>query len=223
MILYIIRHGNPDYEHDTLTEFGKKEAEILGERMAEENPDRIFMSPKGRAIATAEPTCRRMGKEGVIEPWMTERNEYMYPVEESLRDTAGYRYSFSKGVTDAVDYNADAERQKCLRELAAASDAFLEKLGYLREGGLYRVIEENDCKVACYCHGGFGGAWIAHLLDMMPGSGFLRLGMDTASITKIEFKEGRIPGYAVPKMIAFNDVSHLKAAGIDSESLAYGN
>lgn len=31
MVLYIIRHGNPDYEHDTLTPLGEKEAEALGE------------------------------------------------------------------------------------------------------------------------------------------------------------------------------------------------
>ena len=133
MVLYIIRHGNPDYENDTLTEFGWKEAEILGERMAKENPDLIFMSPRGRAIATAQPTLRRLGKEGVVEPWMTERNEYMFPIEEALRDTAGFTYTLKDGVTELHDYNADEERRICLEELVKSSDAFLEKLGLSEE------------------------------------------------------------------------------------------
>ena len=78
MVLYIIRHGNPDYEHDTLTPLGEKEAEALGERMKKEAPDLIYMSPRGRAIATAKPTCQKTGLTGSIENWMTERNEYMY-------------------------------------------------------------------------------------------------------------------------------------------------
>lgn len=224
MVLYIIRHGNPDYENDTLTEFGWQEAEILGERMAKEAPDLIFTSPKGRAIATAVPTCRRMGKESVVEPWMVERNEYMYPIEDALRDTAGFTYTLKDGVTELNDYSSDEERAKCLKELVESSDAFLEKLGYRREGGLYRIVEPNDMKVACYCHGGFGTAWISHLLGMMPSSGALRLGMDTTSITKFEFKESpRLPGYAYPVMTVFNDVYHLREVGLDRESRVYGN
>ena len=57
MVLYIIRHGNPDYEHDTLTPLGEKEAEALGERMKKEAPDLIYMSPRGRAIATLLHIC----------------------------------------------------------------------------------------------------------------------------------------------------------------------
>ena len=223
MILYIIRHGDPDYENDTLTEFGRKEAEILGERMAKEAPDLIFMSPRGRAIATAEPTCRRMGKEGVIEPWMTERNEYMFPIKEELRDTAGFTYTLKDGVTELHDYNDDEERRICLNGLVESSDAFLEKLGYRREGALYRVVNDNDLKVACYCHGGFGTAWISHLLGMLPSSGAMRFGMDTVSITKFEFKQERVPGYVFPVMTAFNDVYHLREVGLDRATVGYGN
>jgi len=41
MILYIIRHGDPDYANDTLTEYGWRQAEALGERMAKEKLDLI--------------------------------------------------------------------------------------------------------------------------------------------------------------------------------------
>ena len=45
MLLYIIRHGHPDYETDSLTEVGKIQAGLVGKRMAEEKIDRIFSSP----------------------------------------------------------------------------------------------------------------------------------------------------------------------------------
>ena len=34
MKLIIIRHGDPDYEHDTLTEKGIREAKLLSERIS---------------------------------------------------------------------------------------------------------------------------------------------------------------------------------------------
>ena len=61
MLLYIIRHGDPIYEIDSLTERGKLQAEALAERLACAGIDRIFCSPMGRAKMTAEPTCKRLG------------------------------------------------------------------------------------------------------------------------------------------------------------------
>ncbi len=63
MKLLIIRHGDPDYEHDSVTEKGKREVELLGQRLAKENITKIYCSPLGRARATAAPTCRLTGME----------------------------------------------------------------------------------------------------------------------------------------------------------------
>ena len=54
MLLYIVRHGDPDYKTDTLTERGKIQAEAVGKRIAASKIDRIFSSPLGRARQTAE-------------------------------------------------------------------------------------------------------------------------------------------------------------------------
>ena len=45
MLLYIIRHGDPDYSTDTLTERGWQQAEAVGKRIAAAKIDRIFTSP----------------------------------------------------------------------------------------------------------------------------------------------------------------------------------
>ena len=49
MNLVIIRHGDPDYEHDTLTERGWKEADILSTRIEKINVKDFYVSPLGRA------------------------------------------------------------------------------------------------------------------------------------------------------------------------------
>ena len=72
MLLYIVRHGDPIYETDSLTERGKLQAEAVGKRMYDARIDRIFSSPMGRARETAEPACRMLGLEKQIEEWTHE-------------------------------------------------------------------------------------------------------------------------------------------------------
>ncbi len=56
MLLYVIRHSDPDYEHDTLTPLGHRQAEAAAKRLAVNGLTHIYSSPAGRAIATAKPT-----------------------------------------------------------------------------------------------------------------------------------------------------------------------
>ena len=67
MLLYIVRHGDPIYETDSLTERGKLQAEAVGKRIYDSKIDRIFSSPMGRAMETAEPACNLLGIEKSIE------------------------------------------------------------------------------------------------------------------------------------------------------------
>ena len=52
MRLLFIRHGDPDYENDALTETGKFEAEALAKHISEWNIDEVYLSPLGRARDT---------------------------------------------------------------------------------------------------------------------------------------------------------------------------
>ena len=72
MLLYIVRHGDPIYETDTLTERGFLQAEAVGKRMFDAKIDRIFTSPMGRAKDTAAPACRMLGLDYTVEPWAHE-------------------------------------------------------------------------------------------------------------------------------------------------------
>ena len=42
MRIMIIRHGDPDYEIDGLTEKGKREAQLLADRLVREDITRVY-------------------------------------------------------------------------------------------------------------------------------------------------------------------------------------
>ena len=65
MKLLFIRHGEPDYVHDTLTEKGWREARLLAERIAPLDVKQYYVSPLGRAQDTARPTLERAGRTAV--------------------------------------------------------------------------------------------------------------------------------------------------------------
>ena len=72
MKLLFIRHGDPDYEKDSLTEKGWHEAELLSQRMAETKVDAFYVSPLGRARDTASLTLKKLGREAEEKPWLRE-------------------------------------------------------------------------------------------------------------------------------------------------------
>ena len=55
MRILLIRHGDPDYVNDTLTEKGRREAALLAKRAASMNMGECYKSPLGRAKDTATP------------------------------------------------------------------------------------------------------------------------------------------------------------------------
>ena len=55
MKLLIIRHGDPDYSIDSLTETGWKEAAMLVPRLEKLDVKAFYVSPLGRARDTAGP------------------------------------------------------------------------------------------------------------------------------------------------------------------------
>ena len=72
MRLLIIRHADPDYERDSLTETGFREAELLAQRLSGERIDYFYKSPLGRARDTAAPLLERLGAEAETLDWLQE-------------------------------------------------------------------------------------------------------------------------------------------------------
>ena len=72
MKLLIVRHGDPDYSIDSLTETGWIEAELLSDRLCKLDVKAFYCSPKGRARDTAKATLEKLGRQAEILPWLRE-------------------------------------------------------------------------------------------------------------------------------------------------------
>ena len=72
MKLFFIRHGDPDYKTDTLTEKGVREAGLLAKRMTGTHVDYCYASPLGRAQLTAAPCLEAMNMEATTYEWLRE-------------------------------------------------------------------------------------------------------------------------------------------------------
>lgn len=72
MKLLIVRHGDPDYSIDSLTETGWIEAELLSDRLCKLDVKAFYCSPKGRARHTAKATLEKLGRQAEILPWLRE-------------------------------------------------------------------------------------------------------------------------------------------------------
>ena len=83
MKLYIIRHAEPDYRNDTITEKGIREAYLLGQYMKNKDIKAFYMSPLGRARATCQATLDAMGREGTVLDFLQEYMEVRPGTENS--------------------------------------------------------------------------------------------------------------------------------------------
>lgn len=72
MRLLFIRHAEPDYVTDGLTEKGRREALLLAKAAPSLHMDHCFVSPLGRAQATAAYCLEAIGKTAQTLPWLEE-------------------------------------------------------------------------------------------------------------------------------------------------------
>ena len=225
MLLYIVRHGHPDYVTDSLTDRGWLQAEAVGKRLAKTGIDQVYSSPMGRAKQTAEPTCRLLDLPCHIEPWAHEVQEerlteepYGKPISVTMVQNTYYRENGGIDLPYDRAYEAVGFRSSGMKEAVARIEEggrdFLERLGYKEENGVYRILRANDDKVALFCHSIMARAWISTLLHIpihMMWSGFH---YTHTGVTVLEFRNNE-DGFTAPKCLCYSDMSHLYAHGPD--------
>ena len=225
MLLYIIRHGDPDYTTDTLTERGLKQAEAVGKRIFDSGINRIYSSPMGRAKMTAEPACRLLGLNCEIEEWAKEIEAEIktpYPDGELKSISRLQNSVFREDGGAFLDYAhaykshgiAESRMKEAISFIEENGNRFLEKLGYKYEDGVYRILRKNEEKVALFCHAAFARAWISVLLRIPLNLMWAGFGYTHTGVTVIEFKNYE-NGITAPKCLTYSDTSHLYAHGPD--------
>ncbi len=223
MRLYIIRHAEPDYEHNTITPKGHQEAKALAKRLKAEGLTRLYSSPLGRALHTAQYTSKATGLKVKVENWAQELSGLdmgdVPPWGPLMAwDLPGEIIRKKKQYLDydgwpRIPFLHLQKFQRIVSKVGRSSDAFLQRHGYRREDGRYRVLQENKERIAVFCHNGLALTWMAHLLEIplpLVWSGFW---MAPSSITTI-LMDMRSKNLAVPRCIGFCDVSHLRQTGL---------
>jgi broad specificity phosphatase PhoE len=226
MRLYIIRHADPDYQNDSITPAGHLEAKALARRLAACELTHLYVSSMGRAQVTARYTATLTDLEPVILPWVRELQGLDLPLEDpeyengrlNVWDLPG---EFVREGPTAPDHDSwhrialfdDPNIRATYDDIISASDRFLARHGFQREGLRYRITRPNQDQIAVFCHNGIGLTWLAHLLALPLPLAWVGFWLPTSSVTTILF-EARDDVWAVPRALGVGDVSHLYAAGL---------
>ena len=181
MKIIIVRHGDPDYEKDSLTELGWKEAEALSERMKNIKADECYVSPLGRAKDTASLSLEKMNMEAVELEWLREFAPVVKRPEKTgvawdwlPKDWTNMPYAFD--FDKWTDYPAlkDAGVREEVDWIYSEFDKFLEKHGYKKEGKLFKVLNPNSDVIVFFCHFGLECILLSYLLNLQPCQYFLQ-------------------------------------------------
>ena len=218
MKLMIIRHGDPDYSIDSLTEKGRREAELLSFRMEKEKVDAFYCSPLGRARDTARYTLDRMGREAEILDWLREFPAVVDKPNEREdcawdwlpRDLTAYPDFFDREKWMHHPAMEEAGVPSLYQNVCEGIDTLLARYGYEREGDLYRAVRPNRDTLVFFCHFGLTCVLLSHLLNVSPMVLWHGFCSAPTSVTTL-YTEEREAGYAYFRTAAFGDVSHLYA------------
>lgn len=176
-------HGDP-----ALAPEGRWQADRLGERLAQERIDAIYVTSLRRTHETAAPLARRLGLEPRVERdlrevFLGEWEGGMYRQKAAEGDPL-FRQAMEAGEWGLIP---GAESTEQLRTRCVA--------------GMGRIVTTHpDQRVVVVVHGGVIGALLAHATGGRP---FAFVGADNASISHVVAIDGRWI------LRRFNDTGHL--------------
>lgn len=222
MNLYIVRHAEPDYAIDSLTEKGWREARLLAPRLSSIQPAHYYVSPLGRAKDTASFTLAATGATAEECDWLREFNTgYEMPAIDGCRRTA-WDMLPRVWADDPLYYDAarwfmapvykDSGVEAAYRRVTLGLDALLARHGYERAGGVYRAVRPNCENLILFCHFGVECVLLSHLMGCSPVVLWQHAVALPSSVSVLSTEE-REAGTAVFRMSRFGDLSHLDAAG----------
>jgi len=226
MKLYIIRHADPDYENDTITEKGILEARELGKRAGSMDLTHLFTSPMGRARETAQYIADGSGLEPEVLNWAAELNNLYKETPFGHRpvwDIPSEYYLAPEKISKrtsphiADDMPAHDEILSTMKNVGGQLDALFRGFGYRREGSRYAIESHSDAQAALVCHLGISLTMLSHLLRIPLDRAWAGFWLPPASVTAVLMEE-LSDSWAVPRLVSVGDIAHLYGAGIDGNT-----
>ncbi len=222
MRIIIIRHGDPDYENNTLTPRGFEEVKALGKKYSAKDFDEIYCSPLERAKLTAEAVIKGE-KEIKICDWL---KEFEYPIyldnSSEKMFCWDFKPSFFAKNSDFNDnstyldnkYLKTGNVKEYYQNVVEQFDEILKKKGYQRKDGYYKVLDANRETIVFFCHFVLMSVLLSHLFNL-PYVALSQYMCCPPSGVTILVSEEREKGIAQFRMLRYGDISHLNDANLE--------
>ncbi len=232
MLFFYLRHGEPIYDPDSLTEHGREQALALSKRLSRYNFDQIYASTSKRAIDTAAPTAKALGKEIVtldfcheVRAWWDTsidigdgKRDWIFSNPESIAKIHTpevlalgdrvYQHPYFKERIIAESEGLERIRREIY--------AFFETLGFSHDAERQcfhrNALEKTPERVALFAHEGFGMAFFSVLLDIPYPIFSTRFSISFTGMTVIEFDESN--ECIVPRVLQLSNDSHIYKEGL---------
>lgn len=223
MKLIFIRHGEPDYAIDSLTEKGWREAELLSQRAKTWTVTDFYCSPLGRAQDTAGRTLKKINRTAKTLEWL---REFQAPIWDDMMQRRKTPWDFYPEFMAAhpklfdlhrwqedevmAEGKVGTEYQRVCQKL----DALLSSYGYVRRGFRYRTAEDTQTEAVLvfFCHLGITCALISHLINTTPSQLWQGFFLAPTSVTILGTEE-RTPNEAYFRCQVMGDTAHLQMGG----------
>ena len=229
MLLYLIRHGDPIYDPDGLTELGLRQAEAVGKRLAQHGLDKVFVSTSERAKRTAKPTCELLKLRPTELEWCHEENAWRYfsvPSDDCERTWLFFAGAFRDALLSPAGKREDwycdpafagfpfREGVEFFKKNTAE---FLHTLGFDYDAatGQYKINEPPFERVALFAHQGFSMAFLSTVLRIPYPVFSSRFDVNHSGVTVLHWDTRH--DCCFPKIIALSDCGHLYADGLPTK------
>ncbi len=226
MRIIFVRHGDPDYSIDFLTEKGQREAQALAKwvKAYDGEVQAYYVSPLGRARETCRVCLEPIGREATELPWI---REYTGLATDPYTGEMRHAWDFfpADWTLDAALYREDTwlsspwYRDSSCKEgyetICNGLDSLLATYGYQREGHIYRTHwQEKPCgdTIVIFCHMIATLTCLAHLTGIAAPLLWHGFYSAPTGITMVQTEE-RQPGIAWFRVRTVGEVAHLLAEG----------
>ncbi|MCR4622962.1 MAG: histidine phosphatase family protein [Clostridiales bacterium] len=224
MLLFYIRHGDPVYDPDGLTELGRRQAEACARRLSAYGLDKIYSSSSERARLTALPTCEILKKDMTLLDWCQEslawqeftvvrggHRQWIFQAEDTVKLLTSLAVTrLGEDWTEHPDFSSTGAK-KGIERVRRHTWEFLSELGYAYDtvSGMYLHTGPSPKRVALFAHQGFGMAFLSTVLCIPYPIFSTRFDTGHTGITVIDFPE--VDGPCLPRCLQMANDSHLYA------------
>jgi 2,3-bisphosphoglycerate-dependent phosphoglycerate mutase len=178
MEIVLVRHAEPEWvrdglqvENPPLTDRGHRQAERLGDALAGETFDEVFVSPLVRARQTAAPILGRLGRHEVIDNWLEEIRDPGWHGSPAEKAEQAYREMRERPIEHRWSGLDGGESVREFTDrIRLGVTMFLAERGVGRvehDLPVWKVTDPGD-RILLVAHAGTNSVVICHLLGLEP-------------------------------------------------------